>query len=106
MADDELLEEDDYVIVEITDDDGNVYNYVQEMIIPVGEENYALLVPLRDDFEEHEDGCDCGCEEEDEVIITKIIEDENGETLYVEPTDEEFDKVQEAYESMFDDEDE
>jgi hypothetical protein len=109
MADDELFEEDDdYVVVEITDEDGNVFNYAQEMIIPVGDENFALLVPLREDLEEHEhgDGCDCGCEEEDDVIITKVVEDENGETLYIEPTDEEFEKVREAYEAMFDEEDE
>lgn len=117
MADDELFEkddnfeeDDDYVVVELTDEDGNVYSYVQEMIIPVGEENFALLVPIHDDLDEHEEGCDCdcdcGCEDEDDVIIAKMIEGEDGEIEYVEPTDEEFQKVEEAYNAMFDDEEE
>lgn len=109
MADDEIFEEDDdYVVVELTDDEGNVYPYVQEMIIPVGEDNFALLVPIHDEEEhehEHGEGCDCGCSgEDDEVVIAKMIEGEDGETEYVEPTDEEFKKVEEAYEAMFDDE--
>ena len=41
-------------------------------------------------------------EEEPEVIIAKIVVDENGEDLYIEPTDEEFEKVQAAYDSLFD----
>lgn len=107
MADDELFEEDDdSIIVEITDEEGNVYPYEQEMIIPVGEDNFALLVPLHDDFEEHEEGCDCGCEDEDGVIIAKMLEDEDGELIYIEPTDEEFQKFKEAYEAMFDGENE
>ena len=105
MADEEIFdEEDDYVVVELTDEDGNVFPYVQEMIIPVDGENFALLVPLKDEDKEHEEGCDCGCEDEDDVIIAKMVEDENGEIEYIEPTDEEFKKVEEAYEALFDEE--
>lgn len=90
---------DDDVIVEMTDEDGNVFYYVEEMIIPVDGEKFALLVELHED--EHEEGCDCGCEDDD-VIIAKIVVNADGEEEYIEPTDEEFEKVQEAYERLLD----
>ena len=96
---------DDDVIVEMTDEDGNTFYYVEEMIIPVGKEKFALLVELHDEHEhkhEHCEGCcDCGCDEDD-VIIAKIVTNDNGEDEYVEPTDEEFEAVQAAYEKLLD----
>ena len=92
---------DDDVIIEMTDEDGNVFYYVEEMIIPVGNEKFALLVEVKDD--DHEHGCDCGCEDDD-VIIAKIILNADGEEEYIEPTDEEFEKVQAAYEQLLDEE--
>lgn len=95
----EILGDDFYI--EMTDEDGNVFYYVEEMIIPVDGENFALLVEVHDD-------CDCGddCDCEDDVIIAKIVVNADGEEEYVEPTDEEFDKVQAAYEKLLDAEDE
>lgn len=112
----ENLDEEDFgdVVVEMTDEEGNSYFYTEEMIIPVGNDNYALLVEIHDhegcDCEDGEhkhdhEGCDCGCEDGD-VIIAKIVKDENGEDIYIEPTDEEFELVQKAYEEMIDDFDE
>ena len=92
---------DDDIIVEMTDEDGNVFYYVEEMIIPVGNEKFALLVEVKDD--DHEHGCDCGCEDDD-VIIAKIILNADGEEEYIEPTDEEFEKVQAAYDKLLDEE--
>lgn len=101
MADNEVME--DEVYVEFTDEEGNVYTYVQEMIIPVGEDKFALLVGVNEADEEHEHSC--GCEEDDEdVIIAKIVLNEDGEETYIEPTDEEYDAVQKAYDAMFEDE--
>ena len=96
----EFLEDD--VLIEMTDAEGNVFYYVEEMIIPVDGENFALLVEVKDDHE-HGEGCDCGCEDDD-VIIAKIVVNEDGEEEYIEPTDEEFAKVQEAYEKLLDEE--
>ena len=93
---------DDDFLIEMTDDEGNVFYYVEEMIIPVGEETFALLVEVKDEHE-HGAGCDCGCEDDD-VIIAKIVVNADGEEEYVEPTDEEFDKVQAAYEKLLDEE--
>ena len=96
----ELLEDD--VLIEMTDEDGNVFYYSEEMIIPVDGVNYALLVEVKDEHE-HGAGCDCGCEDDD-VIIAKIVTGANGEDEYIEPTDEEFEKVQAAYEKLLDEE--
>ena len=99
MADKEKDMNEDGVVVVMTDDQGNEYYYEEEMIIPVGDQKYALLVGLHND--EHEHGC--GCEDGDEdVLIAKIVVDENGEEEYIEPTDEEFLAVQEAYNALVD----
>ncbi len=101
MADKEKDMNEDGVVVVMTDDQGNEYYYEEEMIIPVGDQKYALLVGLHND--EHEHGCGCGCEDGDEdVLIAKIVVDENGEEEYVEPTDEEFEAVQKAYNALVD----
>ncbi len=94
---------DDDVLIEMIDEEGNVFYYVEEMIIPVGDDNYALLVEVKDDEHEHGAGCECGCEDDD-VIIAKIIINADGQEEYVEPTEEEFDMVQEAYEKLLDEE--
>ena len=84
---------DDDFLIEMTDEDGNVFYYVEEMIIPVDGENFALLVEVHDDCD---DDCDC----EDEVIIAKVVVNADGEEEFIEPTDEEFAKVQDAYEKL------
>jgi len=93
---------DDDFLIEMTDAEGNVFYYSEEMIIPVDGENFALLVEVKDEHE-HGEGCDCGCEDDD-VIIAKIVVNADGEEEYIEPTDEEFEKVQEAYEKLLDEE--
>jgi uncharacterized protein YrzB (UPF0473 family) len=87
-------------IVVMTDEEGNEYYYREEVIIPVGEKRFAILVPI--DIED-ECGCgdeECGCEDETDVFIARIDVDEDGEEIYVDPTDEEFDEVREAYEQL------
>ena len=68
---------DDDFLIEMTDTDGNVFYYVEEMVIPVDGEEFALLVEVKDDHE-HDENCDCGCDDDD-VIIAKIVVNENGE---------------------------
>ena len=106
MADRENFDED--FLVEMTDEDGNVFYYVEEMIIPVDGVNFALLVEWHGDHDhcdhEHGDDCGCGCDCDcdDDVIIAKIVPGADGQDEYVEPTDEEFEKVQAAYEKLLD----
>ena len=59
MAED-MMNEDDIVVV-MTDEAGNEYYYREEMIIPVEDEKYALLVGIHDEDEEHAHTCGCGC---------------------------------------------
>ena len=82
------------------------------MIIPVGDKKFALLVGIHEDEEdeseethEHEAcGCGCGCDDEEDVLIAKIVTNENGEDEYIDPTDEEFEEVQKAYDAIMDEE--
>lgn len=108
MADiekDDMEYEEEPVVV-MTDEEGNEYYYREEVIIPIGEKRFAILVPISIDEEEE---CDCGCggeDEETDVYIARIDVDENGEEIYVDPSDEEFDEVRKAYEDLLAEEDE
>ena len=87
----EILDEDADVIVEMTDEEGNSYYYREEMIIPVGDDKFALLIGIHDEEEEeeHAHSCGCGCGEHDEdVLIAKVVMGDDGEEEYVEPTDD------------------
>lgn len=88
-------------VVEMTDSEGNVYYYTEELIISVGEDKFALLVALHDDDCDRGEECDC-CDD-DEVIIAKIVVNEDGEEEYIEPTDEEFEMVSAAYDELMSD---
>lgn len=103
MANEKDMEEEGIVVV-MTDEEGNEFYYREEMIIPVGDERFALLVGMNDDHE-HGHGCGCGNDHEEgdeDVLIAKIIVGEDGEEEYVEPSDDEFDKVQAAYDALMD----
>ena len=91
----EILDGD--VLIEMTDEDGNVFHYVEEFVIPVDGENFAFLIELHKDHDEH---CDC----EDDAIIAKIVVNDKGQEEYIEPTDEEFEKVRAIYEKILDEE--
>jgi uncharacterized protein YrzB (UPF0473 family) len=125
-AEDEMEEQ----VVVITDEDGCESYYREELILPVDNKNFAVLVGFdpeeagdeadeaEEADEEAEDAaktetCSCGChhhhdegeaeddDEDDNIIIARIDTDENGEEVYVGPTDEEFVKVRAAYEALF-----
>ncbi len=105
----DVQDETEGLVVVMTDEDGNEFYYEEEMIIPVGEERFALLVGIPSEEEEHGHSCGCGCDhegdEEEDVIIAKIVVDESGEETYIEPSDEEFEAVQKVYEELLQEED-
>ncbi len=95
----EDLQED---LVVVTDEEGNETYYLEEMVIPVGGKNYAVLVQVDDcacteecHCHDAEDG-----DEEENVVIARVEFDENGEPVYLDPTDEEFAEAQAAYEQL------
>ncbi len=107
-----VVDDSEDTIVVITDDEGNEYNYAQEMEFSAGDDRFAILVSIDgdecgcgcEDHEHehvHEDGDECGCEEV-EVILAKIVTGEDGEPEYIEPTEEEFARAQKAYEALMD----
>lgn len=103
MADfekDDLEEFEEEPIVVMTDEEGNEFYYREEVIIPVGDKRFAILVPITIGEE-----CDCGCEDEEtDVYIARIDTDENGEEIYVDPSDAEFEEVRQAYEELLSEE--
>jgi len=100
---DDFMDFDDEPVVVMTDEEGNEYYYREDMIVPVGDKQFAILVPIDVDEEENDEescGCGCGCAGETDVFIARIDTDENGEEVYVDPTDEEFEQVRKAYEEL------
>lgn len=94
-------EEREGMVIVLTDEEGNELNYREEMIIPVDGVRYALLVGIDEDGEERLDEND-----EEDVLLAKIITNADGEDEYVEPTDEEFNAAQAAYDALMDEEEE
>lgn len=90
--------EDQEPIVVITDEEGNETYYLEEMVIPVNNKNFAILTQIPEDENSEDEE-----EAEDKCIIARIEFDENGDPTYLDPTDEEFDLVAEAYNQMMDD---
>ena len=100
MTEHEELHDEDVIVV-MTNEDGDERYYREEMIIPIGDDRFAVLIALTASSEEDLENA----EEGDEATIAKIVTDEDGEDIYADPTDEEFDAVRQAYE-LLEDEDE
>ena len=120
----EVMEEETIETYEFTDDEGQDHCFVVESKFKVGDDDYVALLEVDPAiFSEEEDGCDCGCdhdhahvhdeecgcghdhgeEDEDEetnIILAKIVTDENGDVDIQVPTDEEFEKARIAYEAL------
>lgn len=91
----EQYEEEDQII-EMIDDAGNKSYYVVDMIIPMEKNNFAVLVGVNvNDKGEFTDV------DEENMVISRV-DFEDGEEVYVAPTDEEFEAVRDAYEKMMD----
>ena len=93
MSEHEELQDEDVIVV-IANEEGEERYYREEMIIPLGEERFAVLIALDAASEEELENAAEG----DEATIAKIITDEEGEDSYTDPSDEEFDAVRRAYE--------
>ena len=78
-------------VIVIEDENGEEMYYVEEMLIQHDGKAFAILVSLPPEEDTEHD--------EPEVIIARIDEEE-GEQVYVAPTDEEFDAVIKLYEAM------
>jgi uncharacterized protein YrzB (UPF0473 family) len=87
--------EDQTALVVVTDEAGNKTYYTQEMVIPMDKKNFALLVREPMDEDEAKE-----LEDDDSVMIARMEFDDDGEPVYLDPTDEEFEAVKKAYEEI------
>lgn len=88
----ELEHEHDEEIIVLTDEDGNEHEFTIVQVIKVDEKDYAILLPTH------------GEEDAEEAVILRI-DQENGEDVLVEiESEEEFDRVAEAWDEIIDEE--
>ena len=82
-------------VIELVDEEGNTVSFEIVMTVPYGGEDYVLLAPV----EPTEDM------EEDEVLVLRIDNDDNGEEIYVSVDDDDVvSKVFEKYLELVEDE--
>jgi hypothetical protein len=106
----EVMEEETIETFEFTDEDGQDHCFVVESKFKVGKDDYVALLEVDPAiFEEGEEECGCGhdhdLENEDEegepnIILARIVTDENGEVDIQVPTDAEFEKALKVYEAL------
>lgn len=74
----------------LIDDTGMEHEFEVEAFLEVDEERYAVLIPISDEYE-------------DEAVIMRFGTDENGEeVLFDIESDEEWERVADAYEGYAD----
>ena len=122
----EVMEEETIETFEFTDENGQNHCFVVESRFKEGKDDYVALLEVDPAiFEESEEECGCGhkhvhehthgtacgCghehdnseegeEEEPNIILAKIITDENGEIDIQVPTDAEFERALKVYEAL------
>lgn len=78
-------------IVELIDENNDIMSFEHIMTLDYGESEYIILMPL--DQQDKQD--------EDEVVILKVKQDDNGEDIYVNIDDEdELDEVFDAFQQV------
>lgn len=95
MAEDVLEEVE---LVTLTDEEGHEEYYMEDLTIEYDGKTFAVLIP----YMEEDGGIADGAEVDVDAIIAKI-EEEDGEVVYVAPTDDEFDAVSKIYNEMLQD---
>lgn len=93
MSHDEIFEED-FPILVLVDDEGVEHQFELLAEMEIEEDVYRVLVPLNTEEEELE-------EEEVEVVILKVVNDEEGnEFLSDIENDEEWERVADAWQEL------
>ncbi|MGE1063689.1 DUF1292 domain-containing protein [Megasphaera paucivorans] len=92
----EMMEEVPVIVIE--DEEGNEVYYHEETSLEYDGKKFSILVRYTEDENGEE-----AIPEDAETIIARV-EMEDGEPLYVAPTDEEFEAVLQEYEKMFNEE--
>jgi uncharacterized protein YrzB (UPF0473 family) len=101
MSNDEIFEDEDFPVLVLVDDEGVEHEFELLAELEIENENYRVLIPLEEEDEE----CECEEGEEAEVVILKVVYDEDGnEFLSDIEDDEEWEKVADAWQELVDNE--
>jgi uncharacterized protein YrzB (UPF0473 family) len=98
MDNEEIFDEEDFPILVLVDEEGEEHEFELLAELEVEGQNYRVLVPLEEEEEPDE-------ESEVEVVILKVVYDEEGnEFLGDIEDDEEWEKVADAWQELVDNE--
>lgn len=101
MDNDDLFDEEEYPILVLVDEDGEEHEFELLAELEIEDQNYRVLIPVDEEEVNLED------DEEVEVVILKVVYDEDGnEFLSDIEDDEEWEKVADAWQELADSEDE
>jgi len=96
MDNEEIFDEEDFPILVLVDEEGEEHEFELLAELEVEGQSYRVLVPLEEEEELDE-------EEEVEVVILKVVFDEEGnEFLGDIEDDEEWEKVADAWQELVD----
>ena len=87
-------------IIQTTDENGETQSFELVDVFKVNDKDYAALIRV------NEDGTPIENEEEEELILMRLIEEEDSYTFEEIEDDDEFNAVVDAFENEVDDEDE
>jgi len=93
------MEEMESNIIRTEDENGEMQSFELVDVFQCNNKDYAALIKVNEDGSEIED-------EEQELILMRLIEEEDSYTFEEIEDDKEFDEVVEAFENEVDDEDE
>ena len=96
----ENLDELESNIIQTKDENGETQSFELVDVFKVNERDYAALIRV------NEDGTPIEDEDEEELILMRLIEEEDSYTFEEIEDDDEFNAVVDAFENEIDDEDE
>jgi uncharacterized protein YrzB (UPF0473 family) len=99
MDNEELFDDEEFPILVLVDEDGEEHEFELLAELEIEDQSYRVLIPVGEDEEVDE-------EEEVEVVILKVVYDEEGnEFLGDIEDDEEWERVADAWQELADSED-
>lgn len=99
MDNEEIFDDEEFPILVLVDEDGEEHEFELLAELEIEDQSYRVLIPVDEDEEVDE-------EEEVEVVILKVVYDEEGnEFLGDIEDDEEWEKVADAWQELADSED-
>lgn len=104
MDNQEIFDDEEFPILILVDEDGEEHEFELLAELEVDDQNYRVLIPYSEEEPTAEETSEEG-EEEVEVVILKVVYDEEGnEYLGDIEDDEEWEKVADAWQELADSE--